>query len=985
MMKKWFKYLFLLLAFTFCIGYSSWVTVSGVKTDSLLTMIETEPVCYLQEQNGSNKRYFSTVEKALSVSKENSNQEIVILKTKGNTSNTYTITENCTVKAGTTLTIPYYRNDDTSNTPYVFSSDQIVTKTAFACNTPGTYLTCELRIGKNKTLTNNGTIKIGGIIGAGQGGSYPASQTVSEYGQITMYDNSTINNYGNIYNYGYIQESTWCNNSKVYNYSNSYYYSIFTLIEFRGGSITFGMYKDTQCAPFNRFMFANCTTNIIFDYSSKMEAFCTIYASDQYNSTSIVIISTSSDALIQLKSGSRLEFKLNKTREVPATGTTTNVDLYSVMILNFYGDFQLNSLKLTLKLIFTFNINTSSVLLPVSHLLNVYLHTKDGITPANVVLNQQIKVMPGSELYIDKNVTVSGSTIVVTDSCLDKGIGAVNSYPSVDKNLTKGISTSSGLTCAPGYLLNNGVCNLNNLGGYIQTNKDQAIMVCSNNVVTSKELDGYSGSNILTTVTYNSEDFTLSGDTYNSGTITKNQTLSSGAYKSNTANNVDFGWEVTTDINYYTINFNANGGTLTCDSSIKFIMIGDSITLNSLSVSDPYKDYYDFSGWYLDPECTQSAIGKTVNKNDTLTVYAKYNITNYSISYYGTCDGEDFAKFTSENITSVTYDDLKNGETIALQQPTILESSGTKFLGWYIDNNLEQTIEKIDLSLLKLYKDQGLKDIVIFGKFTNSYEIHFVVGNGLSDEYHLYIPGTKLDLPMHKEYFDLYDQIKYLDSWYYDDKLTNPFVEGDEFDSSKIKDGVTLYANWVNKDSTFSVKDKNSSNTEVTHPYYFQSGNITSDFSYTAQVPDNAQFNNWEKESSSYSTEPTLTIISSKINDSLNGKTIVAKYKYKIVHKTSLYFDHYVKIVLPDSTTIVLDSHNNSESGSVTECYVLEGLIIKIYMTKRFARKTYRTLNIYKYNTSSNSLLSYTNKTDSEAYVGDFTMTSYALTFKVTE
>ena len=59
-MKKIFKYLFILLAFTFCVGYSSWVTITGVKTDSLLTMIETKPVCYLENQNGSSRRYFST-------------------------------------------------------------------------------------------------------------------------------------------------------------------------------------------------------------------------------------------------------------------------------------------------------------------------------------------------------------------------------------------------------------------------------------------------------------------------------------------------------------------------------------------------------------------------------------------------------------------------------------------------------------------------------------------------------------------------------------------------------------------------------------------------------------------------------------------------------------------------------------------------------------------------------------------------------------
>lgn len=989
-MKKIFKYLFILLAFTFCVGYSSWVTITGVKTDSLLTMIETKPVCYLANEDGSSKRYFSTVEKALSQSEANKNQQIVILKTKGNESNVYTITENCTVKKGTTLIIPYYRNDDTNNTPYVYEADQRTTECGFAYNNPSTYLTCELRLGENKTLTNNGTIKTGGIIGAGTGNTSHVSSTVREYGQFTLMANSSILNYGNIENYGYIFESTWCNNSKVYNYANSYYYSLFTLGEFRGGSITYGMYRNPKASPFNRFSFANCTSNIIFDYSSRMKALCTIYAGKQYNNTEVFVVSTETSALIQLKPNSRLEFKLNRTRTKPTNENSVITDFSSVMIINFYGDFQLNSLKLNLKLlVFNFNIDTSKVLFPISHMLNIYLHAKDGGAPTTVTLNQQIKVMPGSEFYIDKNVTVSGSTIVVTDSCADNGTGAV-AYPSVDTSLEKGITSSGALKCAPGYLVNSGVCNVTNLGGYVRTSEKDSIMVCSKNTVTSYELTGFSGSNVSTKVTYASQDFSLVGDTYSGGAIVKKQNLATGAYKSNTSDNVEYGWETTTDINKYIINFDANGGDdakLNCDPSITFIMIGTSHVISNLSVSDPTRKYYDFDGWYLDSACTQSVIGTTVNKGDNITVYAKWKLKVYTISYYGTCDGEEFGNFTTSNISSLTYDDLSSGQTYSLSDPTITNSTA-RFFGWYKDNDLQYTISQIDLSLIDAYEDQGIDNIIIFGKFSLAYLIRLIINDSAKpyDEKIFYIPGDVLNLPMFTEYFDNYSKSKYFEGWYYDSNLTNRYENNDETDPSKIYDEVKLYGKLANKDSSFVVRDKNSNNVSEPHTFYFHSQNITKDFEYTASLPNNSQFGNWSVDNEVIGDKDKLSVPTTKIND-YASKTILAKYKYKITHDKSVDNKHYVKIN-DGSTVITLDSGSNAESGSKSYTYILEGLPIDITIPGRYKFGLIpfnRSINIYKYgDQNKNILYQYTNSSDKEI-TKSITMWQYPVTFEITE
>ena len=81
----------------------------------------------------------------------------------------------------------------------------------------------------------------------------------------------------------------------------------------------------------------------------------------------------------------------------------------------------------------------------------------------------------------------------------------------------------------------------------------------------------------------------------------------------------------TYQINTYTITFNTNGG-----SSVSSIT-QDYDTLVIAPVN-PTKEGYTFGGWYSDAAFTTAYSFTTMPAND-ITVYAKWNISSYTLQY----------------------------------------------------------------------------------------------------------------------------------------------------------------------------------------------------------------------------------------------------------------------------------------------------------------------------------------------------------------
>ena len=93
---------------------------------------------------------------------------------------------------------------------------------------------------------------------------------------------------------------------------------------------------------------------------------------------------------------------------------------------------------------------------------------------------------------------------------------------------------------------------------------------------------------------------------------------------------------------------------------------------DSFALSDAEKAGYNFVGWYADNAYTTEVTSISTGSMGAITLYAKYEVATYSITYENTKDA------TNDNPTSYTIESA----TIALKN---LEKLGYTFDGWYND------------------------------------------------------------------------------------------------------------------------------------------------------------------------------------------------------------------------------------------------------------------------------------------------------------
>lgn len=100
------------------------------------------------------------------------------------------------------------------------------------------------------------------------------------------------------------------------------------------------------------------------------------------------------------------------------------------------------------------------------------------------------------------------------------------------------------------------------------------------------------------------------------------------------------------------------------------------------------KTFFDFVGWYSDPDFTQSVTEIDVNGNKNIVLYAKFVPTNYTVTYV-LDDGVN----SSENPATYTYETL----ITELADPT---KDGYKFKGWYTDANCTEKFDGVTLGTI---------------------------------------------------------------------------------------------------------------------------------------------------------------------------------------------------------------------------------------------------------------------------------------------
>ncbi|MCK7486328.1 MAG: InlB B-repeat-containing protein [Bacillus subtilis] len=213
--------------------------------------------------------------------------------------------------------------------------------------------------------------------------------------------------------------------------------------------------------------------------------------------------------------------------------------------------------------------------------------------------------------------------------------------------------------------------------------------------------------------------------------------------------------------------FNVNGGSA----------VG-SITQNyNTAVSapaDPTKTGYTFAGWYSDAGLT-SAYTFTTMPAENITIYAKWTINSYTISFNSN-GGSAVGSITQNYGTAVT-------------QPADPTKTGYTFAGWYSDAGLTSSYT---------FTTMSAENITLYAKWTiNSYTISFNVNGGsavgsITQNYNTAV--TQPTNPTKTGYT--------FAGWYSDAGLTSSYTF-----TTMPAENITLYAKWNINSYTLEFKD----------------------------------------------------------------------------------------------------------------------------------------------------------------------------------
>ena len=332
----------------------------------------------------------------------------------------------------------------------------------------------DLTISKDLTLINKGTINIGGQTTGKQGIS---GSTAGKYATITLCDNAKIESDGDIDAYGFIIEETYENGSELIMHKGQLKMP-FIVIEHRGGTILFGAYANLQGSPFNQFFLQNVTAKLTVKSAATVVGTANLYAGSMNTAKDINLVGNDNTYLIQLQTNSKIEAKFDASKF-----DTAEKNVHSVTKLDIYGNATLNSLSLSMSMLgVNANLTTKGVYLPLSWYWNVTLKNT-GVMSTVTATSQDIKILPGGSLTVEKNVKFNAGKIAVyTDAGFDDTLQASIKYPN-----GKG----------DGHLIVNGSMQAQVVGGLVETAEEGASLeVALANRMNTYEMNSTNGGNI---------------------------------------------------------------------------------------------------------------------------------------------------------------------------------------------------------------------------------------------------------------------------------------------------------------------------------------------------------------------------------------------------------------------------------------------------------------------------------------------------------
>ncbi len=532
-----------------------------------------------------------------------------------------------TVKAGVTLFLPYDTTQDTARKVGESGAETNTTGLNGTTQLNKTYSSlgdknlCDLTVTvpAGIELTNAGTLNIGGITSGGGGGASPAGQTNSGYAQLVLGANAKLTSTGTMNIYGFIEEESADNGSKVVIQSGTTTIP-FVVVEHRGGTKFSAIYDYMVAAPFNRFYLQNITSTYEVHSGATLLAHANMYASSHDNTADVKFIGGARH-FVQLLSDSYVSVKYDVKSKV------TKWDCY--------GSITINALTLT---VIGVDVGTAGLMFPVSWYHNFVFHTNGA--PATVTsTSQDMKILPGGSITIDKDVTFKIKKLFVYD---DKFVDPATSTGDV---AAPKYETENGAKqkLGAGKLVVNGTLEAEELGGLVETTGDGATLIVTTAKATSYEL--------ITAVSVKWKSYTAStsGKIWsNNGSLSGPQPFAAGTYTSK-----DGGW--ITDDSTFGIEFdyvykNETGDETVTPEGTPNPNNSSAFPKKGMELRDATLDGFEFMGWFTDESCTQEI------KNISAEEYSKYLEVGSKLKLYG-----KFQKLPEE-VTTYTVVFHANGD-----------------------------------------------------------------------------------------------------------------------------------------------------------------------------------------------------------------------------------------------------------------------------------------------------------------------------------
>ena len=565
-----------------------------------------------------------------------------------------TVSGSHTIPAGTTLLIPF----DDSNTLYTTTPESTSTFnyiiwTHNSWQKPTPYRT--LTLAADADITVNGAISLSAKHHAGGSAENAGSPSgPCSFMNMTAGSHITLNSGAALYAWGYVTGG-----GTITAKSGSSVYENFQIRDFRGGSATLTMAKDSLVFPLSQYYVQNIEVPTTYESGAEEWVYTSLYMSKQVFSASVKFVG--SDAMFRPEDGGTL--------------TKTYIGAKDRLQLDVRGNASLSSISLSIS---TTAIDSASYILPINSNIDI------NILSGTLSLKQDVAMLPGSTLSVAQGATLDIAYTDSPSSTIESGKG-YNLFVYDADEWTYGYDADLNrvdnvkyvhsnyrlipLSYAPGRTYNRTEADLTDVvfdingtiksNGFLFTTAGGASIISSDKtgkieIVNGAGTEAYTyqaGQNDTSPVYYA---IPVNSAFLKNGSAAHPYTDTSAAAAGDTYvynANKDM-WVKVGEIEEITITFDANGGegsmdAQTVESGADAVLTGNTFT----------REHYTFGAWNTQSDGNGDVYqnGATVNFTENTTLYAIWEPETYTVTW-------------------------KNGETV-LKTETLLYGATPKYEG----------------------------------------------------------------------------------------------------------------------------------------------------------------------------------------------------------------------------------------------------------------------------------------------------------------